>query len=100
VLQGPVEGQTSEWAPVEAPRPRAVVAPWALGLAIVSLLASFVVGWMLPIGLVAIVVAAVGMRRPVEPRGVLVWALVLGIVSTLYSAGWLLWAAWTMGLIG
>ena len=86
----------------EAPRrsPRPVVGPWALGLAIVSLAASFVGGWMLPLGLIAIVTAIVASRRPVERRGIVVWAIVLGALSVLYSAGWLLWAASRAGLIG
>jgi hypothetical protein len=85
-------------APLRAPRP--VVGAWALGLAIVSLAASFVGGWMLPLGLVAIVTAIVASRRPVERRGVVVWAIVLGALSVLYSAGWLLWAASRAGLLG
>ncbi|RKT36198.1 hypothetical protein DEU34_0709 [Microbacterium sp. AG1240] len=80
--------------------PRPVVGPWALGLAVVSLAASFVGGWMLPLGLVAIVTAIVASRRPVERRGVVVWAIVLGALSVLYSAGWLLWAASRAGLLG
>jgi hypothetical protein len=97
---GPSENDTGEWTAVEPVAPRPVVGPWALGLAIVALAASLVVGWMLPLGLVAIIVAIVALRRPVERRGVGVWALVLGAVSVLYSAGWLLWAAWRAGLIG
>ncbi|MFG6446422.1 hypothetical protein ACFXQA_14255 [Microbacterium sp. P07] len=90
----------AQWAPAEPRAPRPVVGPWALGLAIVALAASFVVGWGLPVGLTAILVAIVALRRPVERRGVAVWALVLGVLSVLYSAGWLLWAAWQSGLIG
>ena len=52
------------------------------------------------LGLVAIVTAIVASRRPVERRGVVVWAIVLGALSVLYSAGWLLWAASRAGLLG
>jgi hypothetical protein len=42
----------------------------------------------------------VALRRPVESRQVAVWALVIGIVSVLYSAGWLWWAASRANLFG
>lgn len=95
---GATPAATAQEAPPRAPRP--VVGAWALGLAIVSLAVSFVGGWMLPLGLVAIVTAIVASRRSAEPRGVVVWAIVLGALSVLYSAGWLLWAASRAGLIG
>ena len=37
--------------------------------------------------------AIIALRRPLESRAVAVWALVLGAVSLLYSAGWLVFAA-------
>jgi hypothetical protein len=100
VAYGPSENDTGQWPGVEPTAPRAVVGPWALGLAIVALAASLVVGWMLPLGLTAIIVAIVALRRPVERRSVGTWALVLAGASVLYSAGWLLWAAWRAGLVG
>jgi hypothetical protein len=75
-----------------ASRPRTGVAAAALVLAIVALAASVFVGWAAPVGLVAVVVAIVALRRPVEPRGVAWWALGLAVLSLVYSAGWLLWA--------
>lgn len=75
-----------------APGPRRVVAPAALLLAIVGLAASLVVGWAAPLGLVAVIVAIVALRRPIESRGVAWWALGLAVLSLVYSAGWLLWA--------
>ncbi|GAA3632956.1 hypothetical protein GCM10022200_14970 [Microbacterium awajiense] len=76
-----------------APPPSRGMAGWALGFSIVGLLVSMFVGWGFPIGLVAIVTAVIALRRPLESRAVAVWALVLGGVSLLYSAGWLVWAA-------
>lgn len=91
----PREEESEPWAPAEAPivgRRRAVIAPWALALAILALAASLFVGWMLPLGLVAVVAAVVALRLRGESRAVAVWALVLGAVAVLYSAGWLVWA--------
>ncbi len=82
-----------QWAPVEPAVPARGLAAWALGFAIVALVVAMFVGWGFPIGLVAIVTAIVALRRPLESRAVAVWALVLGVVSVLYSAGWLLFAA-------
>lgn len=80
-----------EWVPEEPARP-ASLAPWALGLAIVALVASVFVGWLLVLGLVAMIVATLSLRRRHDSRRVAVWALVLAGVAVLYSAGWLLWA--------
>lgn len=81
------------WAPAEPAPPSRGVAAWALGFAITALIVSMFVGWGFPIGLVAIVTAIVALRRPLESRMAAVWALVLGAVSLVYSAGWLLFAA-------
>ena len=80
------------WAPAEPSRPARGMAAWALGFAIVALLVAMFVGWGFPLGLVAIVTAIVALRRPLESRAVSVWALVLGVVSLIYSAGWLVFA--------
>lgn len=96
---GPAEDGSGEaalpsWMPAPEPvRAQRGYAGWALGVAIVGLLLSLFVGWGLPLGLVAIVTAILALRRPWESRAIAVWALVLGGVSVLYSAGWLLWAA-------
>lgn len=76
------------------------LAAWALGFAIVGLVVSMFVGWGFPIGLVAVVSAVIALRRPLESRAVAVWAIVLGALSILYSAGWLLYAAMRANLLG
>lgn len=86
------------WAPTPEPLPTSGV--WALGLAIVGLALSLVVGWAFPVGLTAAVLAVLALRRPWEKRAVAVWALVLAVVSLIYSAGWLVWAAFASGLFG
>lgn len=75
------------------PAPARGIAGWALGFSIVGLIVSMFVGWGFPIGLVGIVSAVVALRRPLESRAIAAWAIVLGGVSLLYSAGWLVWAA-------
>lgn len=93
-VSAPDDADAGEWEPdtaAVATARRARVSPWALGVAVVALAASVVVGWMLPLALVAVVTAVVALRRG-EPRVVPVWALALGVLATLYSAGWLLWA--------
>ncbi|MFV0318940.1 MAG: hypothetical protein ACK5IN_00950 [Microbacterium sp.] len=85
------------WMPPPEPaRPRRGSAGWALAFSILALIVSLFVGWGLPLGLVGIVGAVFAMRRPWESRAVAVWALVLGCSATLYSAGWLVWAAGRM----
>ena len=69
-------------------------------MAIVALFASLFVGWGIPVAIVSVVAAVMSLRRRDESRGMSVWALVLGIVATLYSAGWLLWAAYRFGWLG
>ncbi|MGU3646560.1 hypothetical protein ACLBXX_16480 [Microbacterium sp. C23T] len=76
------------------------LAGWSLGFAILGLLVSMFVGWGFPIGLVAVVSAIIALRRPLESRAVAVWAIVLGTLSILYSAGWLLYAAARANIIG
>jgi hypothetical protein len=76
------------------------LAGWALAFAIVGLIVSMFVGWGFPIGLVAVVSAIIALRRPLENRSVAVWAIVLGTLSILYSAGWLLYAAAQAHIIG
>ncbi len=69
------------------------LAGWALGFSIAGLVVSLFVGWGFPIGIVGVVSAILALRRPLESRAVAVWALVIGLVSILYSAGWLVFAA-------
>lgn len=92
------------WEPsvgIEAvPVDDARLAPWALLAAIVALFASLFVGWGIPVAIIAVVAAIMALRRPRESRQMSIWALVLGIVATLYSAGWLVWAAFRFGWLG
>lgn len=87
----PVEFEPHEWTPDENVDD-ARLAPWALFAAIVALATSMFVGWGIPVAVVAVIAAIMSLRRPVENRAVSVWALVLGLCATLFSAGWLIWA--------
>jgi len=89
----------TSWAATDSAFHRGL-AGWALAFAVVGLIVSIFVGWGFPIGLVAVVSAIIALRRPLESRAVAVWAIVLGTLSILYSAGWLLYAAMLTGLIG
>lgn len=89
-----------DWTPAADVSTQRGLAGWALGFAIIGVIVSLFVGWGFPIGLVAVVTAIVALRRPIESRAIAVWALVLGVVSILYSAGWLLYAALRADLFG
>lgn len=92
-----------QWAPYEAgadEEDSARLAPWALVAAIVALCASFFVGWGIPLAIVAVVAAIMSLRRPMENRAVARWALVLGVAATIYSLGWLIWAAMQFEALG
>lgn len=82
------------------PAPQRGLAGWALAFSIAGLVGSLFIGWGFPIGLVGAISAILALRRPLESRGVAIWALVLGLVSVLYSAGWLWWAATQANLLG
>ncbi|MCW3492313.1 hypothetical protein [Microbacterium sp. SSM24] len=83
----------AQWALPEPEPPQRGLAAWALVFSIGGLIVSMFVGWGFPIGLVGVVSAILALRRPLESRAIAVWALVIGVVSILYSAGWLLYAA-------
>lgn len=85
---------TAQWLMPPPPAPQRWLAAWALAFSIGGLVVSLFVGWGFPIGLVGVVSALMALRRPLESRAVAVWALVIGVVSILYSAGWL-WFAFT-----
>ena len=87
-----------EWAP-PAPVSRGL-SGWALVFAVAGLAFSLFVGWGFPIGVIAVVVGIVALRRPLESRGMAVWAICLGALSVLYSAGWLVWAVSRLTLLG
>jgi hypothetical protein len=84
----------------ESPGAPMNVGGMALGFSIVALIASIVVGLALPIALVGVVLGVVSRRRPFESRSIALWAIVLGALAALYSAGWLLWAAYRAGWLG
>ena len=88
---------TDSWA-MPAPPLRSAFAAWALGIAIAGLLASFFVGWAFPLGLIAIVVSVMALRRPTEDRAMAVWAICIASGSVVYSAGWLVFAAYSANL--
>ncbi|WP_200847193.1 hypothetical protein [Microbacterium sp. 18062] len=71
-----------------------------LGFAVVGLIASLVVGVAFPIGVTAVALGILSLRRPFESRQIAVWTIVLGAVSVVYSAGWLVWAAYRAGWVG
>lgn len=91
-------GPRAQWRITTTRTPR--LAPWALVAAIVALAASVFVGWGIPVAIISVVAAIIALRRPEERRGVAVWALVLGSVATIYSAGWIVWYAYYFGAIG
>ncbi|GAA3203953.1 hypothetical protein [Microbacterium terregens] len=89
-----------QWAVAEPAAPSRGMAAWAMVFAVIALIVSMFVGWGFPLGLAAIVTAIIALRRPLESRAVAVWALMLGVVSVVYSAGWLFFAATRLGLFG
>ena len=81
------------WAPREDPPPRAALAAWGLFFSVVGLVVSLFVGWGFLLGLVGVVTGIVALLRPLESRRMAAWAIALGILSLVYSAGWLWFAA-------
>ncbi|MDZ8274714.1 hypothetical protein R2Q81_02010 [Microbacterium aquimaris] len=92
-----VAPSTDVWS-TPAPRLRSVLSGWALGIAILGLVVSFFVGWAFPLGLVAIVVAVMALRRLVEDRAMAIWAICIASASVIYSVGWLVFAAYSASL--
>lgn len=91
-----------EWEPAPEPEPidEARLAPWALFAAIVALAGSMFVGWGIPVAIVAMIAAVMCLRRPVENREMAMWALVLSIAATVFSAVWMIWAAMQLERLG
>lgn len=73
------------------PPPPPPLAPWGLALSILALLAALFTGWLLPLGVVAVVVSVLSLRRPLDSRRVAGWALALSVLSLAFSVGWLVW---------
>ncbi|MFD4959500.1 hypothetical protein [Microbacterium sp. NPDC058389] len=97
---GDLTPASAQWLAADEPQIHKGLAGWALAFAIIGLVVSLFVGWGFPIGLVAVVSALFALRRPLESRAVAVWAIVIGAMSILYSAGWLLYAALRANLFG
>ncbi|MDQ1129242.1 hypothetical protein [Microbacterium sp. SORGH_AS_0888] len=93
----PWEPETPE-TPLRA-RESTGVGGYALALAAIALAASLVVGWVFPLGVAALALATVAVRRRVQ-RVLAGWAIALAAASLVYSAGWLLFAARQAGWIG
>ncbi len=91
---------TAQWLMPAADGPHRGLAAWALAFSITGLVVSLFVGWGFPIGLVGVVSGIFAVRRPLESRAVAVWAIVVGVISILYSAGWLFYAAARASIIG
>ena len=91
-----------QWEPEPEPDliDDARLAPWALFAAIVALAGSMFVGWGIPVAIVAVIAAVMCLRRPMENREMALWALVLGIAATVFSAVWLIWAAMQLERLG
>ncbi|WP_193598171.1 hypothetical protein [Microbacterium sp. YJN-G] len=96
----PVERRWSPSQSEEPPADDSRLAPWALFAAIVALATSMFVGWGVPVAVVAVIAAIMSLRRPIENRAVAMWALVLGLCATLFSTGWLIWAAMQFERLG
>lgn len=79
------------WSPPTPVAPPSV-APWALAVAIVALIASLFAGVLLPLGVVAIVMSIISLRRAHDSRRIAIWALALAVLSVVFSGGWLIWA--------
>lgn len=99
------ESATTAWEPSGEVEPApgdddARLAPWALFAAIVALATSMFVGWGIPVAIVAVIAAIMSLRRPIESRAIAMWALVLGLCATLFSAGWLIWATMQFEKLG
>ena len=93
VFQPVIPGPEVEvrWAPPEPVLPRS--AGWGLLFGILGLVLSLLVGWGFPIGIAGVVLSVLALRRPWERRGLALWGLGLSLLSLVYSAGWLMWAA-------
>ncbi|WP_285138140.1 hypothetical protein [Microbacterium sp. lyk4-40-TSB-66] len=78
------------YVPPVPPTPPSL-APWALALAILALSGSLFTGWLLPLGVTAVVFAALSLRRAHDGRRAAVWALCLAVLSLVFSVGWLVW---------
>ncbi len=65
----------------------------AVSFALAGLVTSFFVGWAFPLALIGIILGVVAVRKPEESSILGGWGIALGVLATIYSAGWLWWAA-------
>ncbi|MFK4790849.1 hypothetical protein [Microbacterium sp. ZW T5_56] len=96
--------------PVSQPTPQQPEALWApaalvrkgiggsaLSFSISALIGSCVVGWLFPLGIFALILGIVAVRRPAESTSLGRWAIGLSILSLVYSAGWIWWVGRQIG---
>lgn len=83
------------WAP--APLVRKGIGGSALSFSISALIGSCVVGWLFPLGIFALILGIVAVRRPAESTSLGRWAIGLSILSLIYSAGWIWWVGRQVG---
>ncbi len=83
------------WAP--AALVRKGIGGSALSFSISALIGSCVVGWLFPLGIFALVLGIVAVRRPAESTALGRWAIGLSILSLIYSAGWIWWVGRQVG---
>lgn len=82
--------KTVRWLP--APSIRKGYGGSAVSFALAGLATSFFVGWAFPLALIGVALGIVAVRKPEESSRLGVWGIALGILATIYSAGWLWWA--------
>lgn len=90
---GPTPTVTAQWLMASPAPPRRGLAAWALVFALLGLVVSLFVGFGFPLGLVAIVAGLLALRRALESTALAWWAIGLGVLSLVYSGGWLYFAA-------
>lgn len=83
------------WAP--AALVRKGIGGSALSFSISALIGSCVVGWLFPLGIFALILGIVAVRRPAESTSLGRWAIGLSILSLIYSAGWIWWVGRQVG---
>lgn len=98
IQQTPVTGPTTAELRWAEPEPvRTGLGGSALAFAIAALGGSFVVAWMFPLGIFALVLGIIAVRRPAESSRLGWWAVGLSVLSLVYSAGWAWWLGRGLG---
>ncbi len=92
IQQTPTTGPTTADVRWAEPEPvRTGLGGSALAFAIAALGGSFVVAWMFPLGVFALILGIIAVRRPAESSRLGWWAIGLSLLSLVYSAGWAWW---------